>query len=152
MNTYKDGNGNNYKSNVSISPFLLFIVFYNLNMRRILFQICFFLMTGCLVFSQFKKDLPSMNAFPHLGLADSSPSTLFSPTRLQINHGFNFSVSTFGSKSFNTNSYTNSISYLLKPNLLLRSNFMLFQIPRTLGQQGETGYDLVCYINHQKIL
>ena len=111
-------------------------------MRRILFQICFFLLTGCLVFSQFKKDLPIMHSFPHLGLADSSPSTLFSPTRLQINHGFIFSVSTFDGKSFNTSNYTNSISYFLKPNLLLRSNFTLFQIPRTLGQQGEIGYDL----------
>ena len=111
-------------------------------MRRISIQIYLFLLTGSLVFGQFKKDLPDVNTFPPLGLGHSSTFNLFSPDRFQINHGFNFSVSTFGGKSFNTSSYTNSISYLLKPNLLLRSNFTLFQIPGNLGPQGEIGYDL----------
>ena len=111
-------------------------------MRRILFQICLFLFTFSLVFSQFKKDLPNMNAFPQLGLDNSSSSTLFSPSRLQMNHGINFSISSVGGKTFNIGSYTSSLSYLLKPNLMLRSNFTLFQIPGTLGQQGEVGYDI----------
>ena len=111
-------------------------------MRQILFQICLFLLTFSFVFSQFKKDLPSMNAFPQLGLGKSSLSTLFSPNRLQMNHGISFSVSSVGGKTFNTGSYTNSISYLLRPNLMLQSNFTLFQMPETLGQQGDLGYDI----------
>ena len=111
-------------------------------MRRFLFQICLFLLTFSLVFSQFKKDLPNMNAFPQLGLDNSSSSTLFSPSRLQFNHGINFSNSSDGGKTFNTGSYTKSLSYLLTPNLMLRSNFTLFQIPGTLEQQGEVGYDI----------
>ena len=111
-------------------------------MSRNLFQICLFIFTFSFVFSQFKKDLPNMNAFPQLDLGNSSLSTLFSPSRLQMNHGINFSISSVGGKTFNTGSYTNSLSYLLKPNLMLRSNFTLFQIPGTLGQQGEVGYDI----------
>ena len=111
-------------------------------MRRFLSQICLFLLTISLVFSQFKKDLPNMNALPQLGLDNSSSSTLFSPSRLQMNHGINFSISSVGGKTFNIGSYTSSLSYLLKPNLMLRSNFTLFQIPGTLGQQGEVGYDI----------
>jgi len=111
-------------------------------MSRILFQICLFIFTFSLVFSQFKKDLPNMNAFPQLDLGNSSLSTLFSPSRLQMNHGINFSVSNIGGKTFNTGSYTNSLSYFLKPNLMLRSNFTLFQMPENLGQQGELGYDV----------
>jgi len=83
-----------------------------------------------------------MNAFPQLDLGNSSLSTLFSPSRLQMNHGINFSVSNIGGKTFNTGSYTNSLSYFLKPNLMLRSNFTLFQMPENLGQQGELGYDV----------
>lgn len=132
----------NCKSKVSISPLLKFIVFYLLNMRRILFQISIFLLTGSVIFGQFKKDIPDMSTFPLMGLGNSSSSPLFSPDRLQMNHGFNFSISSLGGKSFNTSSYTNSISYLLKPNLMLHSNFTLFQTPGTLGQQGEIGYDL----------
>ena len=111
-------------------------------MSRNLFQICLFIFTFSFVFSQFKKDLPNMNAFPQLDLGNSSLSTLFSPSRLQMNHGINFSVSSVGGKTFNIGSYTSSLSYLLKPNLMLRSNFTLFQIPGTLGQQGEVGYDI----------
>ena len=111
-------------------------------MRRILFQICLFLFTFSLVFSQFKKDLPNMNAFPQLGLDNSLSSTLFSHSQLQMNHGINFSISSVGGKTFNIGSYTSSLSYLPKPNLMLRSNFTLFQIPGTLGQQGEVGYDI----------
>jgi hypothetical protein len=59
-----------------------------------------------------------------------------------MNHGINFSVSNIGGKTFNTGSYTNSLSYFLKPNLMLRSNFTLFQMPENLGQQGELGYDV----------
>ena len=111
-------------------------------MRRILFQTCLFLLTCSLIFSQFKKDLPNINAFPQLGLGNSSLSTLFSPSRLQMNHGVHFSVSSVGGKTFNTGSYTNSLSYFLKPNLMLRSNFTLFQMPGTLAQQNELGYDI----------
>ena len=111
-------------------------------MRRILFQICLFLLTCSLAFSQFKKDLSHVNAFPPLGLENSSSPTLFSPSRLQMNHGINFSISSVGGKTFNTSSYTNSLSYLLKPNLLLHSKFTLFQVPGTMGQQGEIGYDI----------
>ena len=111
-------------------------------MKRILFQICLFLLTFSFVFSQFKKDLPNMNAFPHLSLGNSSLSTLFSPSRLQMNHGISFSASSIGGKTFNTRSYTNSLSYLLKPNLVLQSNFTLFQMPETLGQQGDLEYDI----------
>ena len=111
-------------------------------MSRNLFQICLFIFTFSFVFSQFKKDLPNMNAFPQLDLGNSSLSTLFSPSRLQMNHGINFSVSSVGGKTFNTGSYTNSLSYLLKPNLMLQSNFTLFQMPGNLGQQSELGYDI----------
>ena len=111
-------------------------------MSRNLFQICLFIFTFSFVFSQFKKDLPNMNAFPQLGLDNSLTSTLFSHSRLQMNHGINFSISSVGGKTFNIGSYTSSLSYLLKPNLMLRSNFTLFQIPGTLGQQGELGYDI----------
>jgi len=111
-------------------------------MSRNLFQICLFIFTFSFVFSQFKKDLPNMNAFPQLDLGNSSLSTLFSPSRLQMNHGINFSVSSVGGKTFNTGSYTNSLSYLLKPNLMLQSNFILFQMPGNLGQQSELGYDI----------
>ena len=83
-----------------------------------------------------------MNAFPPLGLGNSSSTTLFSPSRFQMNHGINFSVNSIGGKTFNTSSYTNSLSYLLKPNLSLHSKFTLFQVPGTMGQQGEIGYDI----------
>ena len=111
-------------------------------MRLFSIQICLILFFGNLVFSQFKKDAQALNSFPDLNFGDSVSSPLFSPDRLQMNHGFNFNISSLGGKSFNTSSYTNTLSYMLKPNLLFRSNFTLFQVPGDLTQQSEIGYDL----------
>ena len=110
-------------------------------MKHFLNYILAFLCTGTLVFCQFKKDVEKLHSLPSLSLV-TPPSTLFSPNQLKINHGFNLSVSSFGGKTVQMGSYTNSLSYLFKPNVLLQSNVTLYQIPGTFQPSSEIGYDL----------
>ena len=111
-------------------------------MKLFSIQICLILLSGNFILGQFKKDAVVLNSFPVLNIGNSVSPSLFSPDRLQMNHGFNFSINSLGGKAVNTSSYTNTLSYMLKPNLLLQSNFTLFQIPGNLAQQSEIGYDL----------
>ena len=82
-----------------------------------------------------------LETFPRLNLGNTS-GPLFSPEQMQMNHGFNFSMGSMGDKVFNSSSYTNSMSFMLKPNLLLRSNISIFQLPVNFNKGGEIGYDL----------
>ncbi|MBH49620.1 MAG: hypothetical protein CMG69_02565 [Candidatus Marinimicrobia bacterium] len=132
----------NYKSNLSIFPFKKNIVSLLLIMKLFSIQICLILLSGNFTFGQFKEDADALNSFPILNIGNSVSPSLFSPNRLQMNHGFNFSINSFNGKAYNTNSYTNTLSFILKPNLLLQSNFTLFQVPGNLVQQSEIGYDL----------
>tara|TARA_Y100000590_G_C15250748_1_gene837396 strand:- start:208 stop:651 length:444 start_codon:yes stop_codon:yes gene_type:complete len=111
-------------------------------MKLFSIQICLILLSGNFTFGQFKEDADALNSFPILNIGNSVSPSLFSPNRLQMNHGFNFSINSFNGKAYNTNSYTNTLSFILKPNLLLQSNFTLFQVPGNLVQQSEIGYDL----------
>jgi len=132
----------NYKSNLSIFPFKKNIVSLLLIMKLFSIQICLILLSGNFIFGQFKKDADALNSFPNLNIGNSVSPSLFSPDRLQMNHGFNFSINSLGGKAYNSSSYTNTLSYILKPNILLQSNFTLFQVPGNLAQQSEIGYDL----------
>lgn len=111
-------------------------------MKLFSIQICLILLSGNFIFGQFKKDADALNSFPNLNIGNSVSPSLFSPDRLQMNHGFNFSINSLGGKAYNSSSYTNTLSYILKPNILLQSNFTLFQVPGNLAQQSEIGYDL----------
>ena len=111
-------------------------------MKLFSIQICLILLSGNFIFGQFKKDADALNSFPNLIIDNSVSPSLFSPDRLQMNHGFNFSINSLGGKAYNSSSYTNTLSYILKPNILLQSNFTLFQVPGNLAQQSEIGYDL----------
>ena len=111
-------------------------------MKLFSIQICLILISGNFIFGQFKKDADALNSFPVLNIGNSVSPSLFSPDRLQMNHGFNFSINSLGGKAYNSSSYTNRLSYILKPNLLLQSNFTLFQVPKNLAQQSEISYDL----------
>jgi hypothetical protein len=110
-------------------------------MKHFLNHILVILSAGSLIFCQYKIDVEKLHSLPSLGMV-TSPSTLFSPDHLNINHGFNLSVSSIGGKTVQMGSYTNSLSYLFKPNVLLQSNFTLYQMPGTFQQLSEIGYDL----------
>ena len=110
-------------------------------MNHISNKILIFLGVLSIVFCQFKKDAEVLETFPRLNFGNTS-GPLFSPDQMQMNHGFNFSMGSMDGKVFNSSSYTNSMSFMLKPNLLLRSNISIFQLPANFNKGGEIGYDL----------
>ena len=77
-------------------------------------------------FGQFKTDLPRVD-FPqelHNMTALESRS-LFDPANFQMNHSFSMSMTTMGGLSMGVGAYTNHMSFLLKDNLRLTTNFSL---------------------------
>ncbi|MFH1853669.1 MAG: hypothetical protein ABIA75_15135 [Candidatus Neomarinimicrobiota bacterium] len=110
-------------------------------------QILVFSLLVSLAAAQFKNDVPRVD-FPaeleNLQSADSG--SLFDPSRFQMQHGFSMSMSSFGGQSFGVGAYTNYMSFLLRDNLRLTTNFSLIQPSMLSGVEaanrldGQVGY------------
>jgi len=95
-------------------------------MKTIIKRIIAFTILSTLVIAQLRSSLPErMVPVNTQGLSQARMLPMLDPNRFSMNHSFNVSMMNAGSQSMTMGAYTNQISYLLKDNLKLSTQFSL---------------------------
>lgn len=83
------------------------------------------LLSGVLL-AQFKSDIQRIDFPQELSNMNALESrSLFDPSRFQMNHNFSMSMMSMGGMSMGVGAYTNFMSFALRENLHLTTNFSL---------------------------
>jgi hypothetical protein len=86
-------------------------------------------------FGQLKSDLNQYQVSDLLLKAPGTIEPLFSPNRFSMNHSFSYSMMSTGAGTIGLGSYTNTMSFQLRPNLTLSTILTLSQPTLSSGMQ-----------------
>ncbi|MFQ6614621.1 MAG: hypothetical protein ACE5D1_07235 [Fidelibacterota bacterium] len=79
------------------------------------------------VFGQLKSDLNQVRVADRLLKSPTTIEPLFSPQRFSMSHSFSYSMLSTGAGSIGLGSYTNTMAFRLRPNLILSTQLILTQ-------------------------
>ena len=95
------------------------------------------LVTG-LALGQFKSDVKKMSTPEGLHFEHEQHQTsLFSPERFSMNHGFGVSMMSMGGQSFSASAYTNTINWAVRDNLFISSR-VSYVLPSMASKMGSS--------------
>ncbi|NOZ04443.1 MAG: hypothetical protein GXO92_07570 [FCB group bacterium] len=90
------------------------------------------------IWGQFKSDVPQVSMPSGLtGQSGQYSGSWLDPSRFNMQHGFSVSMLRVGQQTLSVGSYTNQMTFMLRNNLRLQTNFTLMQpAMRSLGPQS----------------